>query len=158
MFKKDFFKTFGLTAALAPFAIGSVAKAAAAGDGDRDELTGLWETTVKGSAGSYRYIYAISRGSYVATGDIDENYQGTKYSPTMGAYRREADGAFAYRERGYAFDLKGAKVGTFESTGRMRLSTDGDAFSGPGTFTQYDLHLKAVFTEPFTLTAARVKI
>ncbi len=157
MRKVDFLKAFGLAATIAPLATVASTTVARAGDDDPDAIVGLWEAVVKGDA-VYEYIYAISRGSYVATGSIDERFQDFKYSPTMGAYIRAADGSFKYRERGYVFDLKGDNVGAVTSTGTLRLDETGAALHGPGTFTQYDLHAKPVFTEKFSMTATRLKV
>jgi hypothetical protein len=155
MMKADFLKRLAIAAVAMPVAIlGRGQKAEAAGDDDA--LLGLWEAVVRGEQAVYRYIYSISRGSYVATGSVDENFMNFKYSPTMGEYTRIADRSYKYRERGYVFDLKGTNVGTFTSTGSFQLNAAGNAFRGPGTFTQYDLKSKPIATETFTMTATRV--
>lgn len=153
MRKRDFLGHFAVASFAAPFATLRFEAA-----DEETALIGLWEAIVKGQGATYRYLYSFSRGSYVATGNIDENFMGLRYSPTMGAYTSEGDGAYKYREHGYAFDLKGRNVGTFASTGTFRLDANLRAFRGPGTFTQYDLKLKPVEVEPFTLAAARIDV
>jgi hypothetical protein len=156
MLKIEFLKRLGLAALATPSMTLDTARANAADDAD--VLPGLWEVIVNGTQGTYRYIYTISRGSYVATGNIDENFMGFRYSPTMGAYSRNADGSYKYRERGYAFDMKDNNVGTFTSRGTFTLDQDGNAFRGPGTFTQYDLKSKPVATERLSAVAKRIPV
>lgn len=156
MLKRDFLKAVGLAASIAPLASAQTADAAEVSM-NLDALVGLWDAVVKGD-GTYRYLYAISRGSYVATGNVDEQYQGFKFSPTIGAYGRNHDGSYRYLEKGYVFNLQGVGVGTFSSAGTMRLNADGDTLHGTGTFRQFDLRSKELFTEPFTMTATRQKI
>jgi hypothetical protein len=109
MLKTDFFKRLGVLSLSAPL----VAQAAVRADAqdDADALIGLWEAVVTVQGGSFRYIYSMSRGAYVATGNIDENFTNSE-----------------------------------------------DKFHGPGTFTQFDLHSKAVASEKFTLTAKRFPV
>ncbi|HET9342559.1 MAG TPA: hypothetical protein VFO25_06570 [Candidatus Eremiobacteraceae bacterium] len=156
MLKRDFLKVLGFAGSIAPLASIEPAYAAET-DADPDALVGLWEAVITGGS-TYRYFYAISRGSYVATGSVDEQFQGFKFSPTIGAYARNDDGSFGYLEKGYVFDLKGVDVGTFVSKGVMRLNAAGDTLHGTGTFRQFDVHSKEIFTEPFTMTASRQKI
>jgi hypothetical protein len=59
-------------------------------------LGGMWEMVVTGF-NLYHYKYAISDGSWVATGDVDEGFQGLKFSPTMGAYLPQEDRSFSYK-------------------------------------------------------------
>src|SRR2546421_9840 len=54
-------------------------------------LTGLWEMVVTGSA-VYRYKYAIAADTWIGNGDVDQKFLEFKFSPTMGAYARNADG------------------------------------------------------------------
>ena len=56
----------------------------------------MWEMVVTGF-NVYHYKYAISDGSWVATGDVDEGFQGLKFSPTMGAYLPQEDRSFSYK-------------------------------------------------------------
>jgi hypothetical protein len=156
MLKTDFFKRLGVLSLSAPL----VAQAAVRADAqdDADALIGLWEAVVTVQGGSFRYIYSMSRGAYVATGNIDENFMNFKYSPTMGSYTRHSDGSYKYREHGYVFDIHGKNVGTFRSIGTFTVDGSGDKFHGPGTFTQLDLHSKVVASEKFTLTAKRLPV
>ena len=80
---------------------------------DEDALVGLSDMTVVGKDGTYRYVYSISRGAWVGTGSIDEGFDQFKFSPTMCACPRSADGSFRYAEKGCVFDLNGKSVGTF---------------------------------------------
>jgi hypothetical protein len=158
MLKIDFLKKAAIIAVSAPVAVfTSKAKADAAAQ-DSDPLVGLWEATIAAGSATYRYTYSISTGAYVATGNLDENYMGFKYGPTMGAYARQSDGSFRYRERGYAFDLNGKNVGTFAAAGTLRLSSDGNAFDGPGTWKQVDARGKVVVTETLTVKARRLAV
>lgn len=157
MLKIDFLKRVALIGLAAPLAALEVAAKADAED-DEDVLVGLWEGVVRAGGTTYRYIWSMSRGSYIATGDIDENFMGFKYSPTMGAYKRNADGSYRFHERGYAFDLKGNNVGTFTTLGTFQLDAGRETFSGPGTFTQFDLKSKPVARESLTVTAKRIAV
>lgn len=153
MLKLDFLKRLGLLALTAPLAaVQSPAKADAADRGD--PIVGLWEGVYQSGKATYHYIYSISRGAYVATGDVDENFAGFKYGATMGTYARNRDGSYRYRERGYVFDLRGRNVGSFTSNGTFRVA--GDSLSGPGTFIQYDLKSKEMSRESFTVKAKRI--
>jgi hypothetical protein len=154
--KLDFLKRLGFLALTAPLAaLQNPARAGAAAQND-DALVGLWEGDVHAGGTNYRYIYSISRGAYVATGNVDENFMGFKYGPTMGTYARTGNGSYRYRERGYVFDQKGRNVGTFARTGTFRLSADGNTLSAPGTFTQYDATSKKTSSEAFSVTAKRI--
>ena len=153
MLKLDFLKRLGFLALTAPLAaVQSPAKAVAADDAD--PIVGLWEGVYRSGNATYRYIYSIARGAYVATGDVDENFAGFKYGTTMGTYARNGDGSYRYRERGYVFDLRGRNVGSFSSNGTFRIT--GDTLSGPGTFIQYDLKSKEISREPFSVKAKRI--
>ncbi|HEY1866831.1 MAG TPA: hypothetical protein VGG70_00950 [Candidatus Cybelea sp.] len=155
MLKLDFLKRLGFLALTAPLAaLQNAAKADAAGN--EDPIVGLWDASVQSGGTSYRYIYAISRGAYVATGSVDENFQGFTYSPTMGTYKRNGDGSYRYRERGYVFDLRGRNVGSSSSAGTFRISADGNTLTGPGTFMQFDLKSKETSRELFTISAKRI--
>jgi hypothetical protein len=157
MLKIDFLKKCAVVAVAAPL-VALTGKAKADAAQDSDPLVGLWEATITTGSATYRYFYSISTGAYIATGNLDENYMGFKYGPTMGAYVREDDGSYRYRERGYAFDLKGKNAGTFAANGTLRLSSDGNAFSGPGTWKQLDGRGKAVATETLTVEARRLAV
>ena len=121
------------------------------------DLAGLWEMVVTGSA-VYRYKYAISAETWIANGEIDQKFQEFKFSPTIGAYARNADGSYRYRETGWTYTLDGVCNGTFESTGTFVVDAAGKTFSGPGTFKMLDLSGKATFTEPFTVKATRLAV
>lgn len=153
MLKLDFLKRLGFLALAAPLAaVQSPKKADAADSGE--PIVGLWEGVYQAGKATYHYIWSISRGAYVATGDVDENYMGFKYGTIMGTYARNGDGSYRYRERGYVFDLRGRNVGSFTSTGTLRIA--GDTFSGPGTFVQYDLKSKETSRESFSVKAKRI--
>jgi hypothetical protein len=121
------------------------------------DLTGIWEMSVKGSA-VYRYKYAISPETWVATGDIDQKFLEYKFSPTVGAYARKADGSYRYRETGWTYTLEGVCNGTFESVGTFVVDSSGKSFSGPGTFKMLDLDGKVNFTEDITAKATKLVI
>jgi hypothetical protein len=159
--KKRTTQMFGLIVALlaltAWFALpsrNSVVNAATSVD---NPLVGMWEMTVQGSA-TYHYKYAISDGTWVATGDIDGNFYGYRYSPTVGAYAKDAGGSYSYRERGWTYTQGGICNGTFESTGRFELDASGGTFSGPGVFKQFDLKGRTILSEPFTVVATKVGV
>jgi hypothetical protein len=155
MLKIDFLKTLGIAAVATPVALARAATKADAAD-DADALTGLWKVTVTAPGATYHYVYAISRGSYVATSDADENYMDSKYSPTMGAYVPTGNGSYRFRGAGYIFDLKGKNRGSFKSVGTFRLNADRNRFQGTGLFTEYDLKSKPTSTERLTVTAERL--
>lgn len=155
MLKLDFLKRLGFLALTAPLAaLQNSAKADAADSAD--PIVGLWEGNVQASGTTYQYVWSISRGAYVATGNVDENFMGFKYSPTMGTYTRVGNGSYRYRERGYVFDLTGHNVGSFTSVGTFKLSADANTMSGPGTFTQYDVKSKKSSRESYSVRATRI--
>lgn len=154
MIKLDFLKALGLLAVAAP--LSTAAAGAKSSGSDAEPLVGLWEGVVQAGKVTYRYIWSIANGAYVVTGNVDENYMGLRYSPSMGTYARSADRSYRYRERGYVFDLKGRNVGSFTSVGTFKLSSDGTTLTGPGTFTQFDLKSKEVARESYSITAKRV--
>ena len=155
MLKLDFLKRLGFLAFTAPLAALQRPTQAEAAD-TADPIVGLWEANVKAGDVKYQYVYSISRGAYVATGNVDENFMGFKYSPSMGTYVRIGNGSYRYRERGYVFDLTGHNVGSFTSIGTFKLSADGNTMSGPGTFTQYDVKAKKNSSESYAVTATRI--
>jgi hypothetical protein len=156
--KNDFFKKIGIVGCAGLWALLRSDRAASAAPDDADALVGLWDMTVAAGGAKYRYVYSISRGAWVGTGDLDEGYQGTKLSPTMGAYVRAPDGSFRYAEKGWVFDLKGNNVGAFRSSGTFRLDATRTQFSGPGTFMQLDVHGKTVATAKLAVTATKVAV
>lgn len=120
-------------------------------------LVGIWDMTVTGG-GVYRYKYSISAGSWVAVGDIDQGYFNFHYSPTMGAYAKNADGSYRYREIGWTYARGGVCNGTFESAGTFVLDASGNTISGPGVFRSFDLKGNQTFTENFTVVATRLGV
>jgi hypothetical protein len=153
MLKRDFLKKLAMLSSAAT--VGLAADSNPAEASQADPLTGVWEMTVTGAAGAYKYIYSISNGAWVASGNIDEGFQGFKYGPTLGSYVRRADGTYRYSERGWVFDMKGNNVGSFQSVGTFRLGADQKSLAGPGTFTQLDLHGKTIVEERFTAKATK---
>jgi hypothetical protein len=121
------------------------------------DLTGMWEMVVTGSA-VYKYKYAISAGTWIANGDIDQKFLTFKFSPTTGAYARNADGSYRYRETGWTYTLEGVCNGTFETAGTFVVDRSGKAFSGPGTIKMLDLSGKVVFNEDFTVQATKLAV
>ncbi|HMF28493.1 MAG TPA: hypothetical protein VKE42_06955 [Candidatus Cybelea sp.] len=153
--KLDFLKRLGFLALTAPLAaLQNPARADAASNDD--PIVGLWEGAVHEGGATYDYIWSIARGAYVATGNVDENYEGFKYGPSMGTYKRNGDGSYRYRERSYVFDLRGRNAGSSTSTGTFRVSADGNTLTGPGTYIQYDLKSKETSRESFTINAKRI--
>jgi FRG domain len=63
----------------------------------------------------YSYFYSFAHGGYTATGNIDENFEGQKYSPTMGVYVCTGNMSVRYREKGWIFDLNGNNIGTSDA-------------------------------------------
>ena len=121
-------------------------------------LIGMWEMTVVGNVGTYLYKYAISDGTWVALGNIDLAFLNYRYSSTVGAYVKNADGSYSYRERGWTFTRGGVCNGSFESNGTFVLDADGSTFRGPGTFKQFDLAGNTILTENFTVVATKIGV
>jgi hypothetical protein len=120
-------------------------------------LIGIWEMTVQGNA-TYLYKYAISDGTWVTNGNIDRGFLNFTFSPTTGAYIKNADGTFSYRERGWTYTRGGVCNGSFESTGTFELDATGTSFSGPGVFKLVDLNGGTILTENFTVTAVKIPV
>jgi hypothetical protein len=118
-------------------------------------LIGIWEMTVQGEQGTYLYKYAISEGAWVTIGNIDGGLYNFRYGPTLGAYVKNTDGSYRYREIGWTYTRGGVKTGSFESTGTFVLDASGNSFSGPGSFKQFDLAGNTILTENFTVLATR---
>jgi hypothetical protein len=76
----------------------------------------------------------------------------------MGAYVRNGDGSYRYREIGWTYTRGGVCNGSFESTGTFVLDGSGNTFTGPGVFKQFDLTGKTVLSEIFTVVATKVAI
>ena len=121
-------------------------------------LIGMWEMSVVGNVGTYLYKYAISDGTWVALGNIDLGFLNYRYSPTVGAYVKNADGSYSYRERGWTFTRGGVCNGSLESTGTFVLDSDGITFRGPGTYRQFDLAGNTILTENFTVVATKIGV
>lgn len=128
-----------------------------AGPGSGNPLVGIWEMKVQGNA-TYHYKFAISEGTWVANGDVDLGFLGFRFSPTTGAYVKNSDGSYSYRERGWTYTRGGVCNGSFESTGTFELDTSGNTFSGPGVFKMFDLDGKTIFTETLTVVATKVSV
>ena len=135
---------------------GSAPAANAAGVGG-NPLVGIWEMTVQGNA-TYHYKYAIAEGTWVTNGDVDKGFLNFQFSPTTGAYVKNADGSYSYRERGWTYTRGGVCNGAFESVGTFVLSEAGDTFSGPGVFRMYDLAGNTILTENLTVVATKVPV
>lgn len=120
-------------------------------------LIGIWEMTVQGNA-TYLYKYAISEGAWVTNGNIDRGYFNFTFSPTTGAYIRNADGTYSYRERGWTYTRGGVCNGMFESTGTFELDATQTSFSGPGVFKLFDLNGGTILTENLTVTAVKIPV
>lgn len=118
-------------------------------------LIGIWEMTVQGQAGTYLYKYAISEGTWVTIGNLDGGFYNFRYGPTLGAYLKNADGSYRYREIGWTYSRGGVCNGSFESTGTFVVDASGHTFSGPGVFKQSDLTGKTILTENFTVMATK---
>lgn len=121
-------------------------------------LVGLWNMTVVGQAGTYLYKYAISEGTWVTIGNIDQGFYNFNYGPTLGAYVQNADGSYSYREIGWTYTRGGVCNGSFESTGTFVLDSSGNSFSGPGSFKQFDLAGHTTLTDNFTVVATKVGV
>jgi hypothetical protein len=105
------------------------------------------------------YKYAISDGNWVAPADVDEGFQGLKFSPTMGACVPQEDRSFSHKERGWVYDqASGSNVGTFESVGAFKVNPSGTRFAGAGTFTMADRNGVVFYKEPFTAVATKVAV
>jgi hypothetical protein len=145
------------TACLAP-ALNNARGAQTADPSEIDtSLIGIWDMTVTGG-GLFHYKYSISVGSWVAIGDIDQGYFNVHYGPTVGAYTKNPDGSYRYRETGWTYTRGGVCNGTFESTGTFVLDASGNSFSGPGVFKQFDLKGNTLLTESFTVLATRIPV
>jgi len=121
-------------------------------------LIGLWEMTVVGEVGTYLYKYTISEGTWIAVGNIDGGFFNFRYSPTLGAYVKNADGSYRYREIGWTYTRGGVHNGSFESIGTFVLDASGNTFSGPGSIKQFDLTGRTILTDNFTVVATKVGV
>lgn len=125
---------------------------------EANPLIGLWNMTVVGEVATYQYKYAISEGTWVTIGNIDQGFYNFRYGPTLGAYVRNVDGSYSYREFGWTYTRGGVCSGSFESTGTFVLDSSGKSFNGPGTFKQFDLAGKLILTDNFTVVATKVDV
>ena len=121
-------------------------------------LIGLWEMTVVGEASTYLYKYTISENTWIAVGNIDGGFFNFRYSPTLGAYAKNADGSYRYREIGWTYTKGGVCNGSFESIGTFILDASGNTFSGPGSFKQFDLTGRTILTDNFTVVATKLGV
>lgn len=143
----------------AAFTAGLMSRPVPAQASDADAILGLWSVRVSGSnSAKYNYMYAFARGAYTANGDIDQNYQGTKFSPTVGAYVLDGNRTVRYREQGWTYTLAGSITGTFESIGTFTLDVAGNSLSGPGVFRMRDANGKIVYRERFTANGKRLTV
>lgn len=120
-------------------------------------LVGIWEMTVQGN-NTYLYKYAISDGTWVANGNIDRGFLNYTFSPTTGAYVKNGDGSYSYRERGWTYTRGGVCNGAFESTGDFQLDASGTSFAGPGVFKIFDLSGNTIVAENFAAVAVKVPV
>jgi hypothetical protein len=130
----------------------------AAGNRDSsDAFVGMWNVTVIGTA-TYYYTYAISRGAFIATGNVDANWdgQGSSFGPTMGTYERVARRTYRIHELAWSFDPQGNHVGHSEFLGTYTVDESETGLTGDGTWTLYDLDENAIYVEPLTVTGTRV--
>jgi hypothetical protein len=118
-------------------------------------LVGIWDMTVTGSA-VYKYKYSISVGTWVASGDIDQGFLNFHFGPTHGAYAKNADGSYRYREIGWTYSRGGVRTGSFESIGTFTVDGSGNQITGPGVFRLIDLKGNVVISENFTVVANRL--
>lgn len=121
-------------------------------------LIGIWDMTVVGEAGTYLYKYTISEGSWIAIGNIDGGFFNFRYSPTLGAYVKNTDGSYRYREIGWTYTKGGVCNGSFESIGTFVLDASGNSFSGPGSIKQFDLSGRTILTDNFTVVATKLGV
>jgi hypothetical protein len=128
---------------------------AAGGSGTADELEGMWNVVVTGSA-TYDYVYTFSAGGLVTVGNIDANWdgQGSSFGATVGSYRRTSKYPYQVREWTWAFDPQGNPAGHSEFVGTYWVGRNG--LSGSGTWTLYDLAGQEVFGEPLTVAGTRL--
>lgn len=128
-----------------------------ANDSDGTEpFVGMWDVTVNGFA-TYYYTYSISHGSFVATGNIDNNWDGlgSSFGPTTGSYVRVGRRSYRIREKAWSFDPQGNAAGHSVFVGTYTVV--GDSLSGHGTYTLYDLSGNVIFTEPLTVTGTKLR-
>lgn len=141
--------------------LGAVAQSLGASAGAEtksgDPLVGMWDVTVTGSA-TYFYTYSISRGAFIATGNVDGNWdgQGSSFGPTMGSYERVARRTFRIHEKAWSFDPQGAHVGHSVFVGTYAVDESGSTLTGDGTWTLYDLAGNAIYVEPLTVTGTKI--
>jgi len=121
-------------------------------------LIGLWEMTVVGEASTYLYKYTISESTWIAIGNVDGGFFNFRYAPTLGAYVKNADGSYRYREIGWTYTKGGVCNGSFESIGTFVLDASGNTFNGPGSFKQFDLTGRIILTDNFTVVATKVGV
>ena len=123
----------------------------------RDPIVGMWDVTVSGFA-TYYYTYSISRGAFVATGNIDHNWdgQGSSFGPTTGSYERTARRTYRIHEKAWSFDPAGNPAGHSVFVGTYTVDDTGRSLTGDGTWTLYDLSGTAIIEESLTITGTKV--
>jgi hypothetical protein len=163
--RREILKKAGLLGAAGTLAVANSAalKADYTQDvGDRGHAPlGVWLVKVISityPGAEYSYFYSFARGGYTATGNIDENFEGQKYSPTMGVYDRTGNESVRYREKGWIFDLEGNNIGISDAVGTFPLDSSCARISGPGVYTQYDLSGNVIFTEEYTVEGTKVAV
>jgi hypothetical protein len=163
--RRELLKKAGLLGAAGTLAVSTSAalKADDAQDvGERGHAPlGVWLVKVISityPGAEYDYFYSFARGGYTATGNIDENFQGQKYSPTMGVYVCTGKESVRYREKGWVFDLDGNNIATSDALGTFTLDPRGTQISGPGVYTQYDLNGNVIFTEEYKVEGTKVAV
>ena len=124
---------------------------------NNEPFVGIWDVTVSGIA-TYYYTYSISAGAFVATGNIDRNWDGagSSFGPTMGTYVRTAPRSYRIREKGWSFDPQGNPAGHFEFVGTYTVDKKGKTLTGAGTYKLFDLNGNATYVEPLTVTGTKL--
>ncbi len=128
-------------------------------EANNEPLVGMWDVTVSGFA-TYYYTYSISPGAFVATGNIDNNWDGagSSFGPTMGSYVRAGRRAYRIREKAWSFDPQGNPAGHSVFVGTYTVDKKGKTLIGKGTYTLYDLAGNAIFVESLTVTGTKVGV
>lgn len=122
-----------------------------------DPFIGMWDVVVAGFA-EYRYTYTVARGSFVATGNIDGNWDGagSTFGPTVGSYMKDGRRTYRIRERAWSFDPHGLPAGHSEFVGTYMIDDSGSSLVGEGTWTLFDASGTAIFSEPLTVTGTKL--
>jgi hypothetical protein len=164
--RRDLFKKIGTFGASTLALVGATKSAKAfEGNEQQNPLLGLWDLTIPvqpavGLPVPLIYKYAISEGGYVATGNYDADVVfngGFTYSPTMGTYTSTTfRNSYLLRERSWVFDSSGNPAGSTDFNGTATVAADRKSWSGSGSYIQYDVNGKVLFTNiEFTYTASK---